>query len=586
MDRPIRVLALLSAALTILLGSKIEARSQEVVPGKSANKAGQHLQGKQRRIPKLDLDEANRTILLKSLADRVRDAEAIADPQQRVNALVNMACGQLLAGDTVAAHATLAKANSAIAELPGDLTKGLAFTSLATQLGEFGDMAEAKKAVKSAVELMKSLDSVNRVNVARGIARAQAMIGEEVGAKSALESAIEALTKMTTENQWRRSLTITVQGLIDVDEYDRALDIVDAIPDVRLDLKVSVLGTIIAKMSQLTPEAAKPILARIRATAESFPADSANADTWKSEVLSSVAAFHAESGDIAAAIATRSKLVRKDKDAQIQAIGLRSLIAIASAQAKAGDQEKAKATYAEAIRAVQGLGEESAELKAETLRSIASSQAKARLFPAALKTAESIEKDDGRKSLALSEIGNAQIKEKDLPAALSSFRRAFELAKGIKGGPNGLNNQLQISQQAAFYEAACGLAGARDFDEAVKAAQYGITQDPERRTYHSLYALSQIAGERAWAGDIDGALKAASEIEDEWNRYNAYERVAKLEGEAGAEAHACEWIGKFDDPQIRLRLTWSVIKGLAKRATNPHEDLPDLSQWKKVGTAK
>ena len=45
----------------------------------------------------------------------------------------------------------------------------------------------------------------------------------------------------------------------------------------------------------------------------------------------------------------------------------------------------------------------------------------------------------------------------------------------------------------------------RSRDEAVKAAEFAVSLDPNRQTFHSLYALSQIAGERAWAGDIGGA---------------------------------------------------------------------------------
>ncbi len=537
--------------------------------------------GTKRVIPKLVIGAEDRDILLKSLANTVRDAEEQTDPQQRVNALVNLACGQFLANDHDAALATLAKANEAVAQLPGDLTRALSWTMMATQLGEYGAMAEARTAVASAVKMMNSLSPTNRISVAKGVSRAEAMIGADVGAKGVLETALEGLMAMTSESQWQRSLAMLVDGLLDAEDFDRVLDIAEAIPDVRIELRGMQIGKVAGKATQVSPEAAKATLSRALKIASAI-----SSDPVKAEALSSIAVAQAETGDIDGAIATAAMIGKGVNDPSVDVFKPVPLVAIAVARAKVGNLEKARESFALAIKLAQAIGNDNAEIRSQRLQAIAANQAKINLLADAVKTADMIKGDEFHKSLALSEIGNAQIARKDFPGAIASFRKALELAKEIKVQANAQGDGFSLPQQQAFYEIACGLAAAKDFAEALKVADLAMAMDPNRRTFHSLYALSQIAGERAWTGDIDGALKGAEAIEDEWNRINAYERIAKLEGEAGGVAHACGWIAKVDDPKLRIRFMWSVIKGLAKRSSNLRQDLPDLGKSEKKEPAK
>jgi tetratricopeptide (TPR) repeat protein len=565
--------------ISSLLSGEAHAQEYERVNNVRATPAG--APGEKRVIPKVVLDPEDRPILLKSLASAIEDAEAVPDPQQRATALANMAGGQVLANDLPAARATLKQAYKVVEELPGELTKALAFLSMATQLGAYGDMDDARAEVKSAVALMKSLDPVNRIHVARSLARAQAMIGEEVGAKEALEGALEALTTMTSVSQWQQSLAVTVDGMLDAGDFDRVFDIAEAIPEFRNDLKQTQLSKVAGKMSKIAPALAKSTLARGLRIARGIEVENA-----KCEALSSIAVALAETGDVAGATAIAAELAKKSNDSAIVPFVPLVYQAIATSQFKAGDKAEAKASFDEAIRHAKAIAPDNSDLQARRLHFLAAAQAKTGAFADAARTADLIENDDYHKSLTFSEIGGAQAVVKDYPAAIASFRRAFELAKAIKPRPGAGRANVHVNQQQAFYEAAYGLATARDFDGALKVAEHAISLDPNQQTYHARYALSQIAGERAWTGDIDGALKAAGAIEDEWNRYNAYERVAKLEAEAGGVAHACGWITKFDDPQIRLRLMWSVVKGLAKGSSYRREGLPDLSYLKKKGTAK
>jgi tetratricopeptide (TPR) repeat protein len=521
--------------ISALLAGEARAQEYERVNNVRATPTG--APGAKRVIPKVVLDPDERPVLLKALANAIEDTEAVADPQQRATSLANMAGGQVLAKDLPAARITLKKAYGAVEELPGELTKALAFLSMATQLGAYGDVDDARAEIDMAVALMKSLDPVNRIHVARTLARAQAMIGEEVGAKEALEGAIEALTTMTNEGQWQQSLSMTVDGLLDAGDFDRALDIADAIPAIRSDLKGAQLSKVAGKMSKVEPKLAESVLARGLRIARGIEVDAA-----KDNALSSLGVALAETGDIDGATAVAVELAGKSADPAIAPLVSPVHVAIANAWFKAGDKEKAKASFLGAILFAKKIAPDNSDLRARRLHFLAAAQAKTGAFAEAAGTAELIENDDYHKSLAFSEIGGAQSVVKDYPAAIASFRRAFELAKAIKARPNIKRENVHVNQQQAFYEAAYGLSTARDFDGALKVAEYAISLDPNQQTYHARYALSQIAGERAWTGDIDGALKAAGKIEDEWNRYNAYERVAKLEAEAGGVAHACGWI--------------------------------------------
>jgi tetratricopeptide (TPR) repeat protein len=553
-----------------------EARAQEYERVNNVRATPGGKPGAKRVIPKVVLDPDDRIVFLKALAAAIEDAEGVPDPQQRATALSNMAGGQVLANDLPAARSTLKKAHEAVEELPGELTKALAFLAMATQLGAYGDMGDARAQIKLAIALMKPLDSVNRINVARNLAKAQAMIGEEVGAKDVLEGALEALTTMTNEGQWQQSLGMTVDGMLDAGEFDRVLDIAEAIPAIRSDLKAMQVLKVAGKMPKVAPALAKSVLARSLRIARGIEVAS-----MKSKALSSIAVALAETGDVEGATAIAIELAKESNDAAIGALASPVYQAIATARYESGDKAKAGASFGEAIRLARSIAPDNSDLRARRLHFLAAAQAKTGAFADAVKTAELIENDDYHKSLAFSEVGGAQSIVKDCPAAIASFRRAFELAKTIQQPPNVKRGNLHYQQQQAFYEAAYGLSTAGDFGGALKVAEHAISLDPNQQTYHARYALSQIAGERAWTGDIDGALKAASAIEDEWNRYNAFERVAKLEAEAGGVAHACGWIAKFDDPQVRLRLMWSVVKGLAKGSSYRREDLPDLSHLKK-----
>jgi hypothetical protein len=185
------------------------------------------------------------------------------------------------------------------------------------------------------------------------------------------------------------------------------------------------------------------------------------------------------------------------------------LRATAKAEAKAGNKDKARVTFASAIEIAHGI--EDKEKQADVLIEIARAQAEVGEFADARATAKTIE-CRWKQGFALEDITTRQ-------AYVREFSHAIETATEIK---------CQLHQPLALQAVACQQAKAEDFPAALATA-HRIEE-----LMWKAQALKTIAIRQAESSPFtDDALKIALEIEDESEQTQALVGIVKAQAEVG-----------------------------------------------------
>jgi len=199
-----------------------------------------------------------------------------------------------------------------------------------------------------------------------------------------------------------------------------------------------------------------------------------------------------------------------------------ALVAIAKAQAEAGERERARETFSAALETAQGI--EEAGGCALAIVAIAKAQAEAGEFSAALETAQGI-KDAWRRAMALVGIAKAQAEAGERERARETFSAALETAQGIEDAWRRAMALVGIAKAQA--EAGERERARETFSAALETAQ-GIEE-----AWRRVEALGAIAKAQAEAGDFSAALETVRGIEAAWWRAEALGAIAKAQAEAG-----------------------------------------------------
>jgi tetratricopeptide (TPR) repeat protein len=291
--------------------------------------------------------------------------------------------------------------------------------------------------------------------------------------------------------------------------------------------------------------------------------------------LSQIVAAQASAGHIADAIETASSFddVNESKTAKL---------AIAAAQAKAGDLEGARATL---LAAQQRAGKEKSAYMLNALGvDIARAQASIGDISGARKTAEMMPSPVA-KTWAYLAMAEAQIKAGDFAAAqatLAIAQKAADMWNSLKAEQKKARCNCQLSEPQdqstlAFLELRIGqmladtgdLSGARS---ALRIAQKytKLISSPQSKSSQA----AQTAEAQANVGDVAGAQESARLISDSMWKSNAARAIVAAQAKAGDVAGAQRTADLTGDPNVTSMAKYIIADAQAKRASSSSDSTP------------
>jgi hypothetical protein len=230
------------------------------------------------------------------------------------------------------------------------------------------------------------------------------------------------------------------------------------------------------------------------------------------------------------------------------------LIAVATAQAKAGDRAVAKKTFAEAMEMIQG--ERAGVGKTQRLRGFVEALANAGELEAARVAIEAIQGDEHNKALALVALAKAQARAGDKGGAKASLTAAFGAAREIKPRADVINDNVAWSKDEAFRAIAMAQIEAGDTSAALATVAAHTNADLKAEIQ------AEVAGYQAREGDIAGALKMAEGITNAGSKAEALLRIAHFQSKAGGRDIARDWAARRGSPQERALALLGVVEGV------------------------
>ncbi len=275
---------------------------------------------------------------------------------------------------------------------------------------------------------------------------------------------------------------------------------------------------------------------------------------WRDGALSDIAVAQAKAGDLPQALAMMQTIT----DTLI--IGPHHsvlMVAIAEAQARAGDRLEARKSFARAIKFANTIiGKESAwrlSEVAEALVHIAGAQARAgeragaqESFTQAINVAQTIT-DEFRRDMTLSDVAVARAKVGDVPQALAMMQTITDT---LIIGPH--HSVLMVAIAEAQARAGDRSGAQESFAQAIKIAQTMADEGWRNQV------LSDIALALAKAGNVEQAIELAKTMKGGW-RDGALSDIALGQAEAGDIARAQMLAKTIADKERQI-----LIAGIAK----------------------
>jgi len=393
-------------------------------------------------------------------------------------------------------------------EIEDDRYRAMALSTVAYFLAE-------ARGFDAALETAERIeDQREREMALKGIAQARAKARK-------FDAALETTQKIENTHERDAALQELARGLTELEMFDAARETAEKIENTherdavlqelargRAESK-DIGGQYWVGTLQDIEEIAQPAKARgTFATAAREAALKNKCEEYQAVALPKIARGLAEVKEFEAALETAQMMDNMDRVA--------TLVAIAQAQAEAGQTDKARGTFATARETAQETYRDSAGYLAWVIVATVQAQAKAGEFDAALETAQEIGDAQDRVE-ALSTVAQAQAKA-------SEFDAALETAQEIRGA---------LDRAKALKVIAQAQAKAREFGAALETAQK-IDDAWDRVEALKVIALVQAeTGQTEEArGTFATARETAQEIED-WHRAEALKVIAQALAEAG-----------------------------------------------------
>jgi tetratricopeptide (TPR) repeat protein len=504
-----------------------------------------------------------RTILEQSR----RTAAAISDSTRKTYILANIAVMQARAGDQPGARVILQEALRGASALKfnrddasllialaqvetGDITG--AFQTVATiQEGAYSVAPPPLKEIgleSIAAELAKAGDISRAIRTANSIKAPsrRPQILEAVAIRLARDGAISRALEITASlpSDFSKADSLSAIAAAQAKSGDKAA----AEVTFREALKIAKQPG--AKFSSLgriaIAQAEAEMISNAIELASSLPNSS-----WKPEVIRTIAASQAMTGDVSGALETVARIGDWET--------ARGTSNIALAQARAGDYDGAMRTFQQSIQLAASEGVILQEIieaqreaaRAETgdlvgalemaavvqddprqtsiLEAIAVARSNAGEVPRALQTAASL-KSNFLKSRALTAIASAQIKAGDRAAAYATLQQALLSAKPIKGAQ---------AKSIALGRVAVALAEAGRVTQALK-----LVADLSDN-YIKADVLGTLAVDQAKAGNMSSALRIVATISKNPRRAKALGEMAVGQAQVGDTPGALKTVDRI-----------------------------------------
>jgi tetratricopeptide (TPR) repeat protein len=235
--------------------------------------------------------------------------------------------------------------------------------------------------------------------------------------------------------------------------------------------------------------------------------------------------------------------------------------------AKAGQRNKAKDRFTEAIEIVQTVEKQNSPNHIDgfivLFRKIGVAQARAREFDAALETVEKI-KLIGHKAQVLKTLAQEH------PDAEQTEILKIAIATVYKDALSSFNSEFDHSATILSSIAVAQMAlGEREAALAIFAEAFEIIKEEKSQTFKTNpdSLLSTVVAAQAESGYFDRALKSAEKIEDEWEQVKALSKIASFQWKQGDKEGLSTTLDialmakeKITDGQKRLLALWVIAQ--------------------------
>jgi tetratricopeptide (TPR) repeat protein len=510
-----------------------------------------------------------------TLEEAVKAAGAIEDPAARRSALVRIANAQEYLSDLPAARATARLAHQSAEQIASDMQRHFGLWRVAKLQAKLGDVEPARQTFAQLIKVAATKAPWDRMSLLGSIAVAQNEGGLREDALQTLNRAIDDARKIVAETSKGDIYFNLVFAQCQIGDFDGVLRIVESLQGKLANDRQTYLQYLARDCDKAGPAEARRILAKALELSKAIPYVYPRGLTQKM-----IAQAMARNGDIPGALAA-SKLVGQIDDAPApkgifsifesrQAMAKRQgeqmnaemtrgeipdvLIAVATAQAKAGDRAAAKNTFGEAMEIIDG--ERDGVGKTQRLRGFVEALTAAGELIAAKVAIEAIERDEHNKALALVALGKAQARAGDKAGAIASLIAAFESAKEIKARANLINDNVAWNKDEAFRVIARAQVEVGDIAEAL------VTVSAHDNQSIRAEIQAEVAGFQARQGDVAAAMKTAESIANASSKAEALMRIAHFQSKMGRREAAHDWAAQRGSPQERALALLGVVEGV------------------------
>ena len=497
-----------------------------------------------------------------TLEEAVKAAEAILDPSARRSALVRIANAQAYLNDLPSARATARQAQQSAEQIASEMQRQFGLWRVATLQVKLGDIEPARQTFAQLIQAAGAKSSWDRMSLLGNVAIAQNEGGLRADALETLKRATADAEKIVSETSKGDVYFNIVFAQCQIGDFDGVLRIVESLQGKLANDRQTYLQYLARDCDKAGPAEARKILAKAMELSKAIPYVSPRGGTQKM-----IAQAMARNGDIPGALAASELIGQLDeapapngifsifnrRQAEANRMGERMnaemtrpeaadvLIAVATAQAKAGDRATAKKTFSEAMEMIQA--EREGVIKTQRLRGFVEALSAAGELEAAKVAIEAFQGDEHNKALALVALAKAEAKVGKKPSARASLIEAFEAAKAIKARANVINDNVAWNKDEAFRAISMAQVEVGDIPGAL------ATVSAQSSSNLKAEIQAEVAGFQARQGDVAAALKTAEGIPDAGSKAEALLRIAHVQSKAGQRDVAHDWAARAAHPR-------------------------------------
>jgi tetratricopeptide (TPR) repeat protein len=466
-------------------------------------------------------------------ASEFQDIERMRDPEARAVALLKLGKSEAEAGRRVSARVILRRAaqNWIALDEPGRPRSRMSVCEIAVEQSNAGDIAEARSTLRQATRIAIDTEQVvQQLYLLRDIASAYMALDDRKEARSTVELAIE-LAPASAEQGRPVDLTIPLLFVtlrMTVGDYDLAFALLEKAPLDEKHREVFKQSALLEMAQRVRPEdaSAAPALERCVRIATTI-----EQTMLRSRTLSELASAQARLGDFSGAIRTaRSINGESGTGTKWGAVynKVLTLMAIAEAQAEAGETKAAGQNAEEAADVAQSIPDGS--WRQGAIAQVVKTQARIGDISGASRSVELL--IPGTRSRELSIIAAVQEELKDAPGSRATYRRAIADAR------------FSLDPNSPTRPSSAGAA--------------------KVESYVDCKALETVARFQAMMGEYDKALETIRSMGVFEIKKRAIGELSQIQTRRGDRDGVEKWCRRLEDPALKEWVTFGIKEGLSR----------------------